>query len=280
MTESAISIDLTPESKSLINRLLARIGKEKLYEAITGFFGQQSLIAAGLISRLVAQTLRQRGNLARSIIGRGERIDQVPAVRVGVFEGPSLQYAGVQEYGTKGKNPESPYPTIKPKRAKALAVPIDSSLTASGVPKFDSVRDDKRDLKYIPINRYPVVGKLVVDTTQRARKRAREAFKRAREKAKAASAIAEGDNSKDARATRRAAKVAAANALRSVQRVKEAIGQSKIEEARDAYLLLRKADIEPRHYLRDGFLQYLPKLAANLAIFLSKLIARGDGAAT
>jgi len=115
------------------------------------------LKVAGHISsnKLAGQLVRRRtGSLARSITGTGLRIDGVPAMRVGVFRGPSSRYAGLLEHGTKPHNPESPYDTVRPiPPRKALAMPVNDSLTAAGVARYPGPRQDPRELRFVPFRK-------------------------------------------------------------------------------------------------------------------------------
>ncbi len=47
-------------------------------------------------------------------------------------------------------------------------------------------------------------------------------------------------------------------------------------EAEAVYLLLRSVTIKPKHYLRDGFSEYLPTFAKHAASFLASAIAHGQ----
>jgi len=135
---ASISIRLSPESKRFITQIQKNLSQEVFYDKLEKFFEKQGAIIAGSISRnfLSGQVLnRNTGNLARSIIGRGIRVGGVPAVQVGVLRGPALAYAGPQEEGTKGKNPDSPYPTIRPKTGKALAIPVSPRAKRSAGPR-------------------------------------------------------------------------------------------------------------------------------------------------
>lgn len=164
---SNASLNLDRRSEAYLKRLRKQIGKDALYEGILKYFDKAALKAAGRISRnyLSGQRLKRRsGNLARSITGRGELVGGVPALRIGVFRGPALKYAGVQEYGTKGKNPDSPYPTIVPKRAKALAIPTGPALTAAGNARVDSPRQWPEELFFVPMRRGRLVGLLMQRT--------------------------------------------------------------------------------------------------------------------
>ncbi len=271
MSEGQIAFEFDPESRSLLDQLFIRFGKAKVFAAVVEFFARESLVIAGKISRIVLQTLRQQGNLARSITGRGELIDGIPACRVGILSGAALQYAGVQEFGTKGKDPSSPYPTIKPKNAKTLAMPVEDSLTTSGVPRYEGPKQDPRDLKFELIARGNLVGRLVVDTAAKHVSKARVALANSVAARQKLRALKDGDRSPEARAVRAAAKKAArAYALASSR-----AGQAQldaIDKNRTAYLLLRKLDLEPRHYLRDNFLKLLPDIARKLAVTIGRYL--------
>jgi hypothetical protein len=83
---------------------------------------------------------RRSGDLARSVVGGADRgTTGLPEIRVGVFQGPSLRYAGILERGG----------VIKPKTAKALAIPMDRARTATGVARYESPKDYPRPLTFI-----------------------------------------------------------------------------------------------------------------------------------
>ncbi len=137
----------------------------KFHADLTRRWNKTGLRAGGRTSKnyLSGQRKRRRtGALAQSIIGRGEMVNGVPAMRLGVFRGPALRYAGVQEYGTRKHNPRSPYDTIKSKRAGgALAMPVGDSLTGAGVSRYGGPREDPRQLRFLPALRGRLVGILV-----------------------------------------------------------------------------------------------------------------------
>lgn len=150
---SEVRFELTKSSIETIDRITEFVSAERLYDAITQFFQKQSQIIASRISNnyLSGQRLNRRtGNLARSVTGVGLKVDGAPAIRVGIFRGPALKYAGIQEFGTRDKNPESPFDVITPKEAEALAIPVgDDVLTPTGVSRFGP-RDYPGDLRFIP----------------------------------------------------------------------------------------------------------------------------------
>jgi hypothetical protein len=171
-----ISIRLSRESAIWLRKLVKRHGVKAVFDDIFKLFDKLASGMAGHITQneLAGQNLKIRtGSLARSIVGRATFRGGVPAMQVGVFRGPSLRYAGIQEYGTRGENPSSPYDTIRPKNAKALAMPVGPSLTPAGVARYKGPRQDPNDLTYIPFNTTGnVVGALYhTKQLQRLRKR-------------------------------------------------------------------------------------------------------------
>lgn len=120
-----------------LDRTLAGLQGDVVKGHVDKVFKRLSPQLASYVRRtqLRNQTLRRRsGDLSKAVEGRTERVDGNPAMSVGVFEGPALVYAGVQEEGTRGKNPESPYPTIRPVNGKALAMPVGKALNTMGLP--------------------------------------------------------------------------------------------------------------------------------------------------
>ena len=220
-----IELSLTKESLAYIDCLLEHLGKERLYGEIDRFFDRQSSIVARKVTVSAFRGLlkTRTGNLSRSILGRGERLAGVPALRIGIFRGPALRYAGVQEFGTKGKNPDSPYDTIKPKKAKALAIPEGKALTPAGVPRFESPRGYPGQLRFIPFRRGIAVGALY-------------------------------DEKDVARAEKK--------------------GVLNLDDIKKVYLLLRRVDIAPKHYLLDGLKREAGQLAIDLGLFLKNLLVQ------
>jgi len=142
MVQTSIALDA--KSKATLKRLQESHDPDVLREGLVEFFSKQAMFAAASIQKnqLSGQKVGVRtGQLRASITGRGELVGRVPALRVGVFRGPAIKYAGVQEYGTRGKNPNSPFDTIRPKSGRALAVPVGKALTPAGVARFPSMRD-------------------------------------------------------------------------------------------------------------------------------------------
>jgi hypothetical protein len=74
-------------------------------------------------------------------------------MRIGIFRGPALAYAGAQEYGA----------TIRPVTAKALAIPMDPVKTSAGVDKYGGPRNFPGELRFLPFRRGIAVGKLVAE---------------------------------------------------------------------------------------------------------------------
>ncbi|GAG31364.1 unnamed protein product [marine sediment metagenome] len=142
-----------------LDRILNRFKPAKVYVALDKFFDEIALWLAGQIVKtsLSGKKLERRtGQLAASVTGRSIREKGVPGFKVGIFRGPSLRYAGILEYGTKGYNPRSPYPTIKPRKARALAMPINDAVTLAGVARYGGPREfekQKGRLTFIPFDR-------------------------------------------------------------------------------------------------------------------------------
>lgn len=171
MVSRPATLELDSDSIKYLRKIRRDVGEAKFQELILKYFDRAATRAAGGVIRnyLSGQRLKRRsGSLARDVFGRGELIGGVPAIRLGVLKGPSRRYSAVQELGTKGKNPDSPFPTIRPKKAKALAVPVEDSpaVTAAGVPRYDSPRQFPRKLTFVPLHRGNLVG-LLVERTKR-----------------------------------------------------------------------------------------------------------------
>jgi hypothetical protein len=125
-------------------------------DAIAKMRAQREVVLAGLLdgARRGAAKIQQRfvknlagvevnvrsGTLSRSAKVE-TRIDErgLPVVAVGYVKGLADPYAAVIELGTQGKGGE--LPDIKPKQAKALAVPIGRALDNRGIPIFSGPKD-------------------------------------------------------------------------------------------------------------------------------------------
>lgn len=164
-----VEFRFSPESVRLFNRLSVAFDPALVRGRVRGFFGERaqriaaSIVREMLSGRGVGALRRRTGGLAQSIVGRGEFIAGAPALRVGALRGPALRYAAVHEFGTSGRNPQSPYPTIRPRRAKALAQPVGEALTPAGVARYASPRQFPEPLRFVPARRRsgPVIGYLV-----------------------------------------------------------------------------------------------------------------------
>lgn len=149
-------IVITEDSHKAILRAKGAVAVPKLIEGLTTLLESAGKKAADYIREnfLSGQILNQRtGELARGLEGRVlVRRDAFPAARVGVFTGPAVRYAGVLEMGTRDLNPDSPYPVIRPRNAKALAFAPEGSpaLDGRGVAMYDSPRDYPTSLSFIP----------------------------------------------------------------------------------------------------------------------------------
>ena len=153
MSNQIVEIGLTKASLKFIDEIKRRSKKGEFENDILKFLDKQASIGADFISDnyVSNQRLRRRsGNLARAIVGRSLMAAGVPAMRIGIFRGPALRYAGVQEYGTKKYNPDSPYDTIRPKNAKALAIPTKNAQTPVGLDRFGGPRGLPFKAVFIP----------------------------------------------------------------------------------------------------------------------------------
>lgn len=92
--------------------------------------------SGGLVNSLRAVVERGRGNRAPSIV-----------IQV---RGEGARYAAIQEYGTRPREGDSPFPTIRPRRAKALAHPVGRKvLTGRGSHRYRSPRNYPGRLRFI-----------------------------------------------------------------------------------------------------------------------------------
>lgn len=155
MVADALSFDISKTAKKNLERLRKRMDPKEIDKRLFEFLDFEAGILAG---KVVKETLsggeglnRRTGNLARSTVGRAVRISGVPAMRIGVFRGPSLAYAGIHESGGE----------IKPKKAKALAIPVGEAVDPSGVERFGGPRNFPGELRFLPFRRGIAVGKLI-----------------------------------------------------------------------------------------------------------------------
>lgn len=159
-------VELTAQTRALLKKLEGRWTQQGIFTATLDEFGRQSSLAAAAVQRGMAGEFiaARTGALRRSVIGRAEQTRLGPGLRVGILSGPALAYAGIQEYGTRGKAPDSPYPTIVPKRAKALTIPTDRAKTGAGVARGAGVsaRTWPEELVFIPFRKGNIVGGLFV----------------------------------------------------------------------------------------------------------------------
>lgn len=231
-----IEIKMTEGSLEFIDALRKRMGVVPFTQSVLKFFGVEALRVAGKVSRLLTTgelgIRRRDGTLAKSVVGVPDLHDGAPSMRVGILRGSALKYAGVQEYGTKGKNPASPFDTIRPKKGKALAIPTDEVKVAkSGRIKaeFAGGPRERNDLTFIPFGKRPnLIGGLFT--------------RKSLEKARGPEGPLGGK------------------------------GKIDFAKARAAYLLVRQVDIAPKRYLHKGVTTELPNTARRLMKFLASLI--------
>lgn len=153
-----LQITVTRETRGLLRDLARLTTRGEFAELMMPFMQRHATLAAGRITsqQLSGQLLKRRtGRLAGSIMGRAERFQGLPGLRVGTLRGPAVPYAAVHERGG----------TIRPVRAKALAIPMEAALTPAGVDRFGGPRY-AGDLKFIPFRRSGVaVGGLFDPST-------------------------------------------------------------------------------------------------------------------
>lgn len=228
---TSLTFKVSDRSRSFL-RSLDDLDRDKVFKALDKFFDQQGSLVAGFITTnfLSGQLLgRRTGALARSVIGRSVRLNGVPGLRVGVFRGPALAYARIHAEGG----------TIKPRKAKALAVPVKGgpALTAAGVERYGGPRNFPGGLKFIPFRGSGIaVGALY----------------RPKDLERIRGARGAGRDS--------GGKFTSAHSASSLRNVKA------------AYLLLRRVFVKKKDWLNRGFRDYLPTLGFRLEQFLRDLI--------
>ena len=138
-------------------RLDALTDLDDLNELFSGLLKLMNRLAQKVAGKVITTSLsgkilkRRAGSLARDTVGRSEMIGGLPAIRVGIFRGPSRKYAGILERGG----------VIKPRKAKALAIPQEAAQTAAGVDRFGGPRGYPGKLRFQPFKRGVAVGRLV-----------------------------------------------------------------------------------------------------------------------
>ena len=136
MADEVVELTISKASIELISEFRARMAPIAFLGRMLQFFKIEALRVAGRATRFATTgelgIRRRDGTLARSITGVPVVREGAPGMRIGIFRGPALAYAGVQEHGTRGKNPASPYDTIRPKKGNALAIPLEPTKTKGG----------------------------------------------------------------------------------------------------------------------------------------------------
>ena len=160
-------IELSRRTRDYLARAKVEFSRASIYRKLAPVLSREATKAASysVAQYMSGQRLKVRtGALRRSVVGRFELYNGKLAVRIGNIGGVQNPYAAVQEYGTKGENPDSPIPTIVPKRARALAMPVGPSLTPAGVRRYQSPREVPEPLRFVPrtgSNKSNVIGLLV-----------------------------------------------------------------------------------------------------------------------
>jgi hypothetical protein len=184
-----ITLEFAKEDRAFVEGLLKSTLPEVVVVGIARLFQRMAPRAARSIVRTelsspysfrgpgstLEKIRRRSGTLARSVEGIAQMRDGIPSLRVGVFRGPALRYAGIQRFGTKGKNPASPYDTIRPRNARFLAVPMKPVLQFNGVEKYPGgPRSYPKKLVFIPFRSGGKVAGALYDAQEllEARRRA------------------------------------------------------------------------------------------------------------
>lgn len=154
---SAFEIQLTSASRKLFDRLVRRLDPERLIAGLAQELRRQAEFAVGYTVQTQfgqGQNLQHRaGHLARAIASKVDVRSGEIIIRMGIFEGPALAYAGILERGGE----------IRPVNARALAVPTKKpgsfvrapegsgeALTPAGVSRFPSPRQFPGELIFLP----------------------------------------------------------------------------------------------------------------------------------
>lgn len=138
-----LTFQLDAATSKMLLKVAEQLDAKGLYKLLLELFAKLATKAAGFITatQLSGNPLRRRtGSLAKSVAGRAMMVNGVPAFRVGVFRGPAVAYARIQEHGG----------TVRPVRAKALAMPVDDALTPAGVDRYGGPRQYPGRLTFVP----------------------------------------------------------------------------------------------------------------------------------
>lgn len=148
-------LDMRFENPQVLAQLAGSLSQKEFRQGLFRFLDVKGEQLAGRVitQSLSGQILKRRtGSLARGVVGQAEiNPNGLPSVRVGSLRGPSLKYAEILESGG----------IIRPKKAKALAIPVGEALTPAGVSRYASPRDFPAPLRYVPVNRGRFVGFLM-----------------------------------------------------------------------------------------------------------------------
>lgn len=156
-------LELDKQSATRLQEIIRGLAPDILIKEIFALFEKAGArMAAHIIAtKLSGDPLKRRtGSLARSVVGGAIMRGNLPTIRVGIFRGPSLAYAAMQEYGG----------TILPKNAKALALPVNDALTPAGVARYPSPRNYPSPLRFVPWKGAKAIGALYdADQLRRAK---------------------------------------------------------------------------------------------------------------
>ena len=178
----SISFTISAAFQKLIREMASKSQKAEFYAFMMALMTEQAPGFVKSVRRGFSASKNPRtklasrsGLLSRSVEARVTRVQGIPTMRIGVFTGDAVNYAGIQEEGTQGLNRKSPYPTLTPRKAKAIAIPNKKgpAVYASGSPKYASPRDYPTPLVFIPFIHAdgPIFGMLAGARAVRANRR-------------------------------------------------------------------------------------------------------------
>jgi len=154
VTGTEVTLSLDKRGRRLLRRL-ETLDSAALFALLDEVLEREGQLTAAHIvkTKLSGSPLKRRtGSLARSIVGVSARHQGFPALQIGVFRGPALAYANIQEHGGE----------IRPRKARALAFapPGSPALTAAGVERHGGPRNYPGSLTFIPFKGVNAVGGL------------------------------------------------------------------------------------------------------------------------
>lgn len=166
------NVGYTARTKRYVQAIREAVGFARFRKELLKFLEKEAKAAAKFIAKnfLSGQRLDPvTGTLRRTIEGQAVLYRNVPAMKIGWYRGPAVKYAGVQEEGTVGAGGK--YPTIRPVRKRALAVPGPKVEDSKGVDKYGGPRNYPGKLVLIPFKKQAKVIGGLYDARDLARMR-------------------------------------------------------------------------------------------------------------